>query len=146
VALANFKQTLALNINVMSGLYSALAVIIAFGVVFNVARITLSERSRELASLRVLGFGRGEVFRILVSELFVLTLVAQPLGWLIGYGIAWVMRANMAGELMRVPLVVSPATYASASGAVLVAAGLSSMILWRRIARLDLVAVLKTRD
>lgn len=76
----------------MSNIYTGLAAIIAFGVVYNSARISLSERARELASLRVLGFTRGEVMRILFLELVVLTLIAQPLGWAIGYGLAWTLR------------------------------------------------------
>ena len=42
---------------------------IAFGVIYNNMRIALSERNRELASLRVLGFHRGEVAYILLGEL-----------------------------------------------------------------------------
>ncbi|WP_366865642.1 FtsX-like permease family protein [Bradyrhizobium sp.] len=63
--------------------------------VYNNARISLSERARELASLRVLGFARGEVLRILLLELTLLTLIAQPPGWLMGYGLAWVMKTNL---------------------------------------------------
>src|SRR5262249_15633251 len=116
------------------------------GVIYNSARIALSERARDLASLRVLGFTRGEVLRILLLELAVLTLIAQPPGWAMGYGLAWMMKTNLAGELMRVRLVVEPFTYAMASVIVIVAAGLSALIVGRRVSRLDLVAVLKTRD
>lgn len=146
VSLAKFRETLALNVTVMASIYTVLAGIIAFGVVYNVARISLSERARELASLRVLGFTRGEVFRILLSELVLLTILAQAPGWALGYSIAWIMRKNMEGELMRIPLVIERPTYALASLIVIVAASLSSILLYRRIRQLDLVAVLKTRD
>ena len=78
VSLANFRKTVALLITTMASIYTGLAAVIAFGVVYNNARISLSERARELASLRVLGFTRGEVLRILLLELAILTLVAQP--------------------------------------------------------------------
>lgn len=130
----------------MAGIYTGLAAVIAFGVVYNSARIALSERSRELASLRVLGFTEGEVLRILLLELALITLIAQPPGWVLGYGLAWIMQKNLAGELMRVRLVVENATYVYASTIVLTAAFLSALIVRQRVKRLDLVAVLKTRD
>lgn len=146
VSLVNFRKIVALLITTMASIYTGLAAVIAFGVVYNSARISLSERARELASLRVLGFTRGEVLRILLLELTLLTLVAQPPGWLIGYGLAWIMKTNLAGELMRVRGAVEHSTYLAASGIVVLAATVSALIVRDRINRLDLVAVLKTRD
>ncbi|WP_128923201.1 ABC transporter permease [Bradyrhizobium guangxiense] len=146
VSLANFRKTVALLVTTMASIYTGLAAVIAFGVVYNNARISLSERARELASLRVLGFTRGEVLRILLLELAILTLVAQPPGWLMGYGLAWVMKTNLAGELMRVRLVVENSTYVIATSVVVLAAIASAAVIRERIDRLDLVAVLKTRD
>jgi putative ABC transport system permease protein len=145
-SLANFRQAVALMITTMASIYTALAAIIAFGVVYNSARISLSERARELASLRVLGFSRGEVLRILLLELAVLSLLAQVPGWAMGYGLAWIMKTNLAGELMRVRLVVENGTYVMASAIVVAAAVLSGVAVRHRVDRLDLVAVLKTRD
>ncbi|WP_434725279.1 ABC transporter permease [Mesorhizobium sp. RIZ17] len=145
-SLATFRDAVAILVTTMSSIYTGLAAVIAFGVVYNNARVSLSERARELASLRVLGFTSGEVLRILLLELALLTLVAQPPGWAIGYGLAWIMKTNLAGELMRVRLVVEPATYVFASAIVVTAALLSALIVRRRVNQLDLVAVLKTRD
>jgi putative ABC transport system permease protein len=146
LSLANFRQTVALLVNTMAGIYTGLAIVIAFGVVYNSARISLSERARELASLRVLGFTRTEVLWILLLELALLTLIAQPPGWIMGYGLAWIMRTQLAGELMRVRLVVGDATYVLASAIVLSAAVMSALVVRSRVNRLDLVTVLKTRD
>ena len=96
-------------------IYVTLAVIIAFGVVYNSARIQLSEHARELASLRVLGFTRGEVSRVLFTELVLLTLVAIPLGWVIGYGFGWLLIQAFSSDLYRVPFVIERATYAKAA-------------------------------
>lgn len=146
ISLANFRQSLALVVNMMASIYIGLAVVIAFGVVYNSARISLSERARELASLRVLGFTRAEVLRILLLELGLLVLLAQPPGWAFGYGLAWTLKTNMAGELMRAPLIVERLAYALASGIVIIAALSSAIVIGRRVGRLDLVSVLKTRD
>jgi putative ABC transport system permease protein len=146
MSLANFRQTVALLINTMASMYIGLAIIIAFGVVYNSARISLSERARELASLRVLGFTQSEVLGVLLLELAFLAFIAQPVGWLVGYALAWIMRTNLAGELMRVRLVVENSTYIVASAIVLGAAVFSALIVRQRIKHLDLVAVLKTRD
>jgi putative ABC transport system permease protein len=146
VSLANFRQSIALLITMMASIYTGLAAVIAFGVIYNSARISLSERARELASLRVLGFTRVEVLWILLLELALLTLIAQPPGWIMGYGLAWIMKTQLAGELMRVRLVVASSTYVIASTIVIVAAVFSGFIVRERINRLDLVSVLKTRD
>lgn len=145
-SLANFRAALAVLVNAMANIYTGLAVVIAFGVVYNSARISLSERARELASLRVLGFTQGEVLIILFLELALLTLLAQPPGWALGYGLAWTLKTKMAGDMMRAPLIVEHSTYALATAIVLIAAIFSALVVRRRISRLDLVAVLKTRD
>jgi len=145
-SLANFREALAVIVTTMASIYTGLAAIIAFGVVYNSARISLSERARELASLRVLGFSRAEVFRVLLLELALLTLIAQPPGWAIGYGLAWLLNTKMAGELMRTPMIVENSTYVLASAIIVLAAGLSALVVRRRVNQLDLVAVLKTRD
>jgi putative ABC transport system permease protein len=146
LSLANFREAIAVIVTAMANIYTGLAVVIAFGVVYNSARISLSERARELASLRVLGFSRGEVLRILFLELALLTLLAQPPGWALGYGLAWTLKTKMAADVMRAPLLVAHSAYALASAIVLAAAVLSALVVRRRINRLDLVAVLKTRD
>ncbi|MGP9820586.1 ABC transporter permease [Salinarimonas sp. NSM] len=146
VSLAKFRETLAQNLLMMVSIYAGLAAIIAFGVVYNFARISLSEQGRELASLRVLGFTRAEISWILLSELAILVLLAQPLGWLIGYGFAVAMAAGFESELYRVPLVVNREVFAYASLVVVGAALVSGLIVRRRIDRLDLIAVLKTRE
>ena len=146
VSLANFRQTIALLVTTMASIYTGLAAVIAFGVIYNSARISLSERARELASLRVLGFTAAEVLWILLLELALLTLLAQPPGWAMGYGLSWFMKTQLAGELMRVRLVVTSATYVYASAIIIVAAIISGLVVRERINRFDLVAVLKTRD
>jgi putative ABC transport system permease protein len=146
LSLVNFRAAMAVVVNAMANIYTGLAVIIALGVVYNSARISLSERAHELASLRVLGFTGGEVLRILLLELALLTLIAQPPGWALGYGLAWTLKTKMAADVMRARLIVEHSTYALATAIVLVAALLSALIIRRRINQLDLVAVLKTRD
>jgi putative ABC transport system permease protein len=145
-ALERFRQTIAQNINYSVAIYVTLAIIIAFGVVYNSARIQLSEHARELASLRVLGFTRMEVSRVLLTELAVLTLLAVPAGWVIGYGFGWLLIGAFSSDLYRVPLIIESATYAKSTLVVLAATAASALIVRQRINRLDLIAVLKTRD
>jgi putative ABC transport system permease protein len=141
-----FERVLAESMGVMRTIEIIMAAIIAFAVVYNNARIALAERSRELASLRVLGFSRGEVARILLGEMLVTTSVAIPFGLLLGYGMAAALVGAYATDLMRIPLFVSSATYAVAALTVATSAALSALIVRRRIDDLDLVGVLKTRD
>jgi putative ABC transport system permease protein len=141
-----FRETIEENITIMSTVYFVLAVIITFGVIYNSARIQLSERARELASLRVFGFTRTEVSSVLLVELAIIVLAAQPLGWFFGYLFAWSVTAGFANDLFRVPLVIYPATFAKASAIVLGAASISALIVRQRVDRLDLIRVLKTRE
>ncbi len=122
------------------------ASIITVGVVYNVARIALSERQHELASLRVLGFTRAEISSILLGELAVLTVLAIPLGLAMGYGFAAFMVMVFDTELYRFPLVISLRTYAASALVVLVAASLSGLLVRRRLDHLDLIEVLKVKE
>lgn len=142
----SFYETMGENILVFAFINTLLAGSIAFGVIYNNARIALSERSRELASLRVLGFTRGEVAYILIGEQFLLTLAGIPLGFVLGYGLCGYLAGNMDSDLYRVPLVVEPGTYAFAASIVLLAGLLSALVVGRRLGRLDLVEVLKIRE
>ncbi len=145
-ALAKFRETLAKNIDMMVSIYAVLAIVVAMGVVYNSARIQLSEQAREMASLRVLGFTRAEVGRILLLELMILVIVAQPLGWLLGYAFSWLTIQGFSSDLYRVPLIINLATYAWSSIVVVTAAIIAALIVRRRIDNLDLIAVLKTRE
>ena len=146
LTVARFQETLAENITVMITVYVGLAAIIAVGVVYNFARIGLSEQGRELASLRVLGFTRGEVSGILFGELATVVLLAQPLGWGIGHVIALGMVTAFSSDLYRVPFVIGPEVYVTASLIVCAAALASAWAIRGRINRLDMVEVLKTRE
>ena len=145
-ALESFEETFAENINVMIFFNVLFAGIIACGVVYNAARMSLSERSRELASLRVIGFTRAEISSILLGELAVLTCVAIPAGLLVGYGLAALVVTLFDTELYSFPLAVAPRTYALSTLAVLTATVLSGLLVRRKLDSLDLVEVLKTRE
>jgi putative ABC transport system permease protein len=146
VSRERFDETIQENMTIMTTVYTALAVIITFGVIYNTARIQLSERARELASLRVLGFTRAEVSSVLLIELAVIVLLSQPLGWISGYGFAWLVVRASDSDLFRIPFVVEQSTFAVASLVVVAVAVLAALIVRRRVDRLDLVRVLKTRD
>jgi len=144
--LDNFRRTMAENIATSVGIIVFAACIIAAGVIYNQARIALSERGRELASLRVLGFTRGEVRTMLLGEQAVVTLAGIPLSFVIGaVCAAWLMKLFEA-ERHRFPTVVDPSTYLAAAVVVVVAAVGAGLAVRRRVDALDLVAVLKTRE
>ena len=145
-AIRNFYETMGETLLIFAFINTLLAGTIAFGVVYNSARIALSERSRELASLRVLGFTRGEVSYILLGELGLLTLLAIPPGFVIGRGLCAYLAVTMESDLYRVPLVTEPSTYAFAATVVLLSTCISGFLVWHQLTRLDLVAVLKTKE
>jgi putative ABC transport system permease protein len=141
-----FEQQSAEQMRIMTMTLTVFALIIAAGVVYNNARVSLSMRARDLASLRVVGFRRAEISTILLSELAVQTL----LGLVPGMWLGRVLVASVAGaadpELYRFPLVISERTYAFAVSMTLAAALASALLVRRRLDQLDLIAVLKTRE
>ncbi|MGD8352375.1 MAG: ABC transporter permease [Nitrospirota bacterium] len=145
-AVRNFRETLSEQVLLYALIITVLAGTIAFGVVYNSMRIALSERGRELASLRVLGFTRGEISYILLGELAILTLAAIPVGFIIGNGLCAYIVTKLSTDLFRVPLVVEPSTYAFSASVVLGSAAVSGLIVKRKLDKLDLVAVLKTKE
>jgi len=120
--------------------------VLAVAVIYNGARIALSERGRELASLRVLGFSRREVAVLLLGEQVLITLVAIPLGWMLGFALAAAVATGLQTEAYRIPLIVSPKTFVLAALVTIVAALLSGLIVRRRLDRMNLIEVLKTRE
>ncbi|HET7755854.1 MAG TPA: ABC transporter permease, partial [Steroidobacteraceae bacterium] len=145
-SLASFRETSARNVLVFTSIFTIFAATIAVGVVYNSARISLAERAWELASLRVLGFSRAEVSTLLLGELAIEIGVGVPLGLWLGRGLAGLLTELMHSETFRIPVVITPQTYVFAAAAIVLSGVLSALIVRRRIDRLDLVAVLKTRD
>jgi putative ABC transport system permease protein len=145
-AVQTFRETMAETIRIFVSMFIVFACALAFGVTYNAARIALSERGRELATLRVLGFTRAEISYILLGEVALLTCVALPLGCVLGYALAGLIVRAFETELYRVPLVVLASTYGWAILIGLAATAASSLLVRRRVDRLDLIAVLKTRE
>lgn len=144
-ALDAFQKTIAENILRMRLFNLVFASIIAFGVIYNSARVSLAERAHEMATLRILGFTRGEVSTILLGELAILTCLAIPLGLVLGRMLAGIITSVLGSETVRMPLYIAPRTYAFAVIVISLAAFVSGMIVRRGVDRLDLVEVLKTK-
>jgi putative ABC transport system permease protein len=142
----SFKKTTGEMMGVVQGVYFAFAIIVAFGVVYNGARIALSERSRDLATLRVIGFSTREVAAVLIGELALLTLLALPVGLYFGSQLARLMVATASTETVRMPLLHTTRTYTTAVLVILLSSGLSFLVVSRRIRHLDLLSVLNARD
>lgn len=141
-----FDATLQQNLFTMLSIQTLVGLMTAIGVVYNAARIQVSERSHELASLRVLGFSRWEVSFVLVGEIMLLTLIAIPMGWVLGYALAAGLVGAMSTDLMSIPFVVTRRTYALAGLAVFVASLVAVLLVRRRLDRVDLAMALKARE
>jgi putative ABC transport system permease protein len=142
----NFRQTTAASIGLIQMIYLVFATVVAFGVVYNNARISLAERARELATLRVIGFSRREVGTVLVTELVLLALLAVPLGLLLGTGFASAILKQVNTETVRLPLVLTASNYTFAVLVVTLASALSAVVVLRKLSHLDLVGALKAPE
>jgi putative ABC transport system permease protein len=145
-AIQAFRDTMARSMLIVISFYVGFGAVISFGVIYNTARIALSERSRELASLRVLGFTKGEVAYILLGELAAFVVAALPFGGGFGYGLAWVLSSAMETKLFRIPFIVERATFGTAALILLGSAALSLIAVARRVSHLDLLAALKAPE
>jgi putative ABC transport system permease protein len=144
--LQSFRETMAANMNLSIAINLIFAGVIAFGVVYNAARVSLSERSHELASLRVLGFTRAEISMILLGELALLTLLALPVGGAVGYGLAALIFQSVQSEVYRFPMFISRQAVAWSFLGIISAAAISGLLVRRKLDTLDLIAVLKVRE
>ncbi|MBI2497622.1 MAG: FtsX-like permease family protein [Opitutae bacterium] len=142
----SFRETTAQSMGVIQSIYLTFAVIVAFGVIYNNARISLAERARELATLRVVGMTQHEVGAVLVVELVFLALLAVPLGLLLGTGLTTVIVGSVNTETVRIPLVFTTYTYAFAVVVVVIASTLSALVVLRKLRQLDLIAALKAPE
>jgi putative ABC transport system permease protein len=142
----SFEDTIAKLLGTFTTVLVVLASVIALSIVYNGARIALSERGRDLASLRVLGFTRHEVTTMLLGEQALITALAIPIGWGIGLGACLLVSKLYDTDLMRMPFVVTARSFVLAAITVAAATFLSGLVVRRRIDRMDLVAVLKTRE
>ncbi len=145
-SMAAFDKTTSRNMGIFSGILTLFAVAMAVGIIYNAARIALSERAWELASLRVLGMTRAEVSVLLLAELGAELLVALPVGAFAGWALATLMMRLMSSDAIDFPVVIEPSTYASAALIVLAAGVVSALLVRRQVDRLDLVSVLKVRE
>lgn len=142
----NFRKTTAASINLIQSIYLTFATVVAFGVVYNNTRISLAERSRELATLRVIGFSQREVGSVLVLELLILALIATPIGLLLGTGFAHGIIGAVNTETVRLPLVLSLRNYTFAAAVVAAASFISAFFVLRSLNRIDLAAALKAPE
>jgi putative ABC transport system permease protein len=140
-----FKNLIQANTRIMRIVNSIFGVVIAIGVIYNAALIALAESSRDLATLRVMGFSRQEVATVLVGEVAIITLLAIPIGLPVGYGFCYIATLAIDTETHRFPLVVSRHTFAYATLVILMAALASTLIVRRMLNQLDLVSVLKVK-
>ncbi len=145
-ARAAFRKVMDSGAGAIRYVMTAIAAVITFGIVYNSARIAFAERARDLASLRVIGFTRGEAAFVLLGELAIIILFALPVGALLGYYMAQAVSAGFSTDLYRIPAMFVPESYGAAGLAVIAAAAVSGWLVKRDVDRLDLVSALKTRE
>lgn len=142
----SFRETTAQSMGLIQTIYLTFAVIVAFGVIYNNARISLAERARELATLRVIGLTQREVGAILVIELVLLAVIALPLGLVMGTGLATGIISSVNTETVRIPLIFTSYTYTFAAVVVLLASAFSALVVLRKLKQLDLIGALKAPE
>ncbi|HMV45042.1 MAG TPA: FtsX-like permease family protein [Leptospiraceae bacterium] len=144
--LRGLREVMERSVLISALILGIFASVISVGVIYNTMIVSLSEKSWELASLRILGLTRREVFWILVSELILQIIIAIPIGCVLGYWFSWLLMQTTSTEAFQIPLIILPATYITSVGIALIASFVSFYILWRKVKTLDLISVLKLRE
>lgn len=140
------RDTVAQQMGIVTLFNTGLAALIVLGVVYNSARISLSEQARDLASMRVLGFRRGETAFVLLGELGLLVLLSLPVGIVLGIWVARYITQRFSADLYTIPFGIHPATLAEGALVVMAAAVATALLIRIRVDKLDLVQALKTRE
>jgi len=146
IVLASFHDTMARTLTIIVSFFVAFAGLTAVSIVYSGARIILSEREREMATLMALGFTTREAGHVLVGEIAILVVLALPLGCVLGRALGWVIAERLDTDLYRVPLIISGGTSGVAMLVVLLAAVISTWIVGRHLRRLDVLATLNARQ
>ncbi len=144
--IADYQKTIADSMLSINFVFILFASVLAFGVIYNSGRITLSERGREFASLRVLGFTKREVAMILIGQQTAIVLLGIPFGFGIGYLLNRRLTGAYNTELFRMPFIFTTQSLGYAAIVVIVAAIISNIFIIRRVYHLDIIEVLKTRE
>ncbi|MET0281972.1 MAG: FtsX-like permease family protein [Steroidobacteraceae bacterium] len=145
-AKASMHKLLTEGSGFFNWLFIVFASMMAAGVAFSAARVTLAEQERDLATLRVLGFGRREASYVLLAEIGALLVIALPIGMLIGRLLSRWLMSQFATDLFTFPYVTAPVAYAKPALFIVVAVAVATLLVRRGVDRLDLVGVLKSRD
>jgi putative ABC transport system permease protein len=143
---ASFRSAVSQALTIEMSFFLGFAAAIAFGVAYNISRIALADRARDLATLRVLGFGPMECAYILTGELLFLALVAMPLGAWGGTVMAHALVTAFARQDFYLPLALTTRGLGISFATYLAAVVIAALLVVHRIWRFDLVAVLKTRE
>ena len=121
------------------------AVILGIVVLYNLGVMSYVERSRELATLKVLGFRSKKIGRLLISQNVWLTVIGVILGLPAGLGTLYWMLTALAGEY-EMKLMLGPLTY---SVSILLTFGVSLLVGWmvaKKNKKIDMVEALKNAE
>jgi putative ABC transport system permease protein len=142
----SFRDVMAQAFRTSRITYALFAAVIAFGVAYNAGRIAFSERARDLATLEVLGFTHREIAVLQLGEQALLAVLAIPVGLGFGWVLAQLITLAYQRDEMRIPAIVDESTLAISLLVYAATIIIVFLLIGYRIWRLDLVAVLKTRE
>ncbi len=128
------------------GVIITLSCIMGFAIIYNTTTISIMERKRELASLRIMGFTNKKVSELIFNENTAVSVMGLIVGMPLGRFMGVQMLNYVPEDMMSLPLVIFPKTYVLAAVTVALFVILAQMANMRRISRMDLVEVMKSRE
>jgi len=122
------------------------AVILGIAIIYNTSVMTLNERQREMASLRVLGYSKGEVAGLIRKETWLQAVIGIVLGLPSGKAVATAYLASATTEMYSLPAVIYPRSYLMVAIVAFIFVWLGQNLSIRKAGKLDMVEVLKNRE
>ena len=123
-----------------------ISIITGFAIVYNSSIISLAERKRELASLRVMGMTPKEVMEVVSVEQWFIGFSGMIAGIPLAFLMSQAMSTSMSNDLYTIPPGTSGNAIVLAFIGTIFAIAVSQVSISRKVKQLDLVAVLKERE
>ncbi|MDX9916796.1 MAG: ABC transporter permease [Gudongella sp.] len=127
------------------GVLILLGGVLAFAIVYNITTVTINERIMEFSSLRVMGFKKNEIYRLIARENALMSVAGIILGIPVGYATIKSVEVYVSTDMYIIPAIVLPSTYIIAIIATVIFIVIAQIATYRRIHHLNFIDALKNR-
>jgi putative ABC transport system permease protein len=145
-ARANIQDTLVRSLNFSLSILIGFAGVIALGSMLNAALIEIADRTRDIATFRVLGYDAGAIAGIFLRQAGILLVVGLVLAMPVAYVLVHLLALAYNTELFRLPVLIRPGTVLMSCAVMAVFAAVSQFVVYRQVRGLDWLEGIKIKE